>query len=51
MYFGLRCDPMTLDNISNKFGITNERTRQIKDGAIKALKNKYLNKVKDILSK
>lgn len=51
MYFGINCDPMTLDNISNKFGITNERTRQIKDGAIKALKGKHLNKVKNILNK
>ena len=51
MYFGINCDSMTLDNISNKFGITNERTRQIKDGAIKALKGKYFNKVKNILNK
>lgn len=51
MYFGINCDSMTLDNISNKFGITNERTRQIKDGAIKALKGKHLNKVKNILNK
>ena len=50
MYFGINCDPMTLDNISNKFGLTNERTRQIKDGAIKSLKTKHLNAIKHILN-
>lgn len=50
MYFGINCDPMTLDNISNKFGLTNERTRQIKDGAIKSLKTKHLNTIKQILN-
>jgi len=51
MYFGVGTDPMTLDNIASKFGLTNERIRQIKDNAIKNLKGKYFHKVKKILSK
>ena len=50
MYFGINCDPVTLDNISSKFGLTNERVRQIKDGAIKSLKTKHLNAIKQILN-
>lgn len=50
MYFGINCDPVTLDNISSKFGLTNERVRQIKDGAIKSLKTKHLNAIKRILN-
>ena len=51
MYFGIGTDAMTLDNIASKFGLTNERARQLKDNALKALKGKHLNFVKRILSK
>ena len=49
MYFGIGTDAMTLDNIASKFGLTHERTRQLKDNAIKSLKGKHLHKVKRIL--
>ena len=51
MYFGIGTDPMTLDNIASKFGLTNERARQLKDNAIKNLKNRHFNKIKNILNK
>ena len=51
MYFGIGTDAMTLDNIASKFGLTNERARQLKDNALKSLKGKHLNFVKRILSK
>ena len=51
MYFGIATDAMTLDNIASKFGLTNERVRQLKDNAIKALKNKHINYIKRIMNK
>ena len=42
MYFGIGTDAMTLDNIANKFGLTNERARQLKDNAIKNLKKRHI---------
>lgn len=51
MFFGLGCDSMTLENISTKFGLTSERVRQVKDSAIKSLKNKHLNYIKKVLNK
>lgn len=51
MYFGIGTDAMTLDNIASKFGLTNERVRQLKDNAIKALKNKHINYIKRIMNK
>ena len=51
MYFGIGTDAMTLDNIASKFGLTNERARQLKDNAIRNLKNRHFNKIKSILNK
>ena len=48
LYFGINCQPITLYEISNKFGLTHERTRQLKNGAIEKLKTIYLNKVNKI---
>ena len=38
MYYGLYAEPMNLDEIGFKFGITAERVRQIKDNALKIIK-------------
>ena len=37
MYFGIGCYPCTLDDIGEKFGVTYERARQIKESALKNL--------------
>ena len=37
MYFGIGCYPITLEDIGEKFGLTYERIRQIKEGALKNL--------------
>jgi RNA polymerase primary sigma factor len=36
---------MTLDEIGNKFGLTRERVRQIKEKAIRRLRNSTNNKL------
>lgn len=38
MYFGLGTREMTLDEIGNKFGITSERIRQLKEKALEIIK-------------
>lgn len=38
MFFGIGCDEITLFEIGDKFGLTKERTRQIKEKAIRKLK-------------
>lgn len=45
MYFGIGTREMTLDEISNKFGVTSERIRQLKEKALEIIKpnvKKYL---------
>ena len=37
MYFGIGCYPITLEDIGEKFGLTYERIRQIKESALKNL--------------
>ncbi len=49
MYFGIGTDAMTLDNIASKFGLTNERVRQLKDNALKSFKGKHLPYIKKLL--
>ncbi len=45
-YFGLNNNqPHTLEEIGTEFGLTRERVRQIKEKAIKKLKNQYRNKL------
>jgi RNA polymerase primary sigma factor len=45
-YFGLNgTRPHTLEEIGEVFGLTRERVRQIKEKAIKKLKNNYRNKL------
>ncbi|MEI6854350.1 MAG: RNA polymerase sigma factor RpoD/SigA, partial [Bacteroidota bacterium] len=44
-YFGLNgLKPHTLDEIASKFDLTRERVRQVKDKAIRRLKNSYRSK-------
>ena len=50
MYFGIKCKQLTLEEIGRKFGITNERVRQIKERALDNLRSKYLNSIKEILN-
>jgi RNA polymerase primary sigma factor len=45
-YFGLNgFPPYTLEEIGDEFGLTRERVRQIKEKAIKKLKNQYRNRL------
>lgn len=45
-YFGLNgYPPYTLEEIGDEFGLTRERVRQIKEKAIKKLKNQYRNRL------
>ncbi len=45
-YFGLNnYPPHTLEEIGDEFGLTRERVRQIKEKAIKKLKNQYRNQL------
>ncbi len=45
-YFGLNgYSPHTLEEIGDEFGLTRERVRQIKEKAIKKLKNQYRNRL------
>lgn len=40
LYFGLdNCDPMTLEEIGSRLGITRERVRQIRDNALKRMRH------------
>jgi RNA polymerase primary sigma factor len=39
MYFGLDGQPMTLEQIGSEYGLTKERIRQIKEKALRELKN------------
>ena len=38
-FFGIGCQEMTLEEIGERFGLTRERVRQIKEKAIRKLKN------------
>ena len=38
MFFGIGCREMTLEEIGDKFGLTRERVRQIKEKAIRRLR-------------
>lgn len=49
MYFGIGMDPMTYEEISERFGIGEERVRQINLATLKILKKKYGDRLKDLL--
>lgn len=42
-FYGLNCNPLTLEEIGVKLDLTRERVRQIKEKALKKLKNKHRN--------
>jgi RNA polymerase primary sigma factor len=44
-FYGIGQPEMTLDEIGNKFGLTRERVRQIKEKAIRRLRNSTNNKL------
>jgi RNA polymerase primary sigma factor len=46
LFFGINCDnPMSLEDIGEKFGLTRERVRQIKDKAINKLRSQSRSKL------
>ena len=45
MFFGIGCQEMTLEEIGERFGLTRERVRQIKEKAIRKLKNNSRSKL------
>ena len=49
MYFGINCNQLTLYEIADKFGLTHERTRQLKNSIILKLQKQYSNKIKKLL--
>ena len=44
-FFGINCPEMTLEEIGEKFGLTRERVRQIKEKAIRRLRENRHNKL------
>ena len=45
MFFGIGQQEMTLEEIGDQFGLTRERVRQIKEKAIRRLRNNSKNKL------
>ena len=45
LFFGIGCQEMTLEEIGEKFGLTRERVRQIKEKAIRRLRHSSRSKV------
>ena len=45
MFFGIGCREMTLEEIGDKFGLTRERVRQIKEKAIRRLRQNSRSKL------
>jgi RNA polymerase primary sigma factor len=43
MYFGIDGQSMTLEQIGDEFSLTKERIRQIKEKALRKLKNNCIN--------
>ncbi len=49
MFFGIGQQEMTLEEIGDKFGLTRERVRQIKEKAIRRLRQSNRSKLLQIL--
>ena len=49
MSFGIGMQPMSNDEIANRFGIGTERVRQIQHSAINFIKKNYINDLKELL--
>jgi RNA polymerase primary sigma factor len=45
LFFGIGCSEMTLEEIGEKFGLTRERVRQIKEKAIRRLRHTSRSKL------
>ena len=45
MFFGIGCQEMTLEEIGERFGLTRERVRQIKEKAIRRLRHTSRSKL------
>ena len=45
LFFGIQCQEMTLEEIGEKFGLTRERVRQIKEKAIRRLRHTSRSKL------
>ena len=45
LFFGIACQEMTLEEIGEKFGLTRERVRQIKEKAIRRLRHTSRSKL------
>ena len=45
MFFGIGCQEMTLEEIGEQFGLTRERVRQIKEKAIRRLRQNSRSKL------
>lgn len=48
-FFGIGCSEMTLEEIGEKFGLTRERVRQIKEKAIRRLRHSTRQQIAEIL--
>ena len=44
-FFGIGCQEMTLEEIGERFGLTRERVRQIKEKAIRKLRSNSRSKL------
>ena len=49
MFFGIGCREATLEEIGDKFGLTRERVRQIKEKAIRRLRNSNNKNIREYI--
>lgn len=50
MFFGIGVPEMPLEEIGNKFGLTSERVRQIKEKVLRDLRTNYYDEIKNLIS-
>lgn len=51
MFFGIGCREATLEEIADKFGLTRERVRQIKEKAIRRLRNSKNKSIREYIGR
>ena len=49
MFFGIGCHEATLEDIADKFGLTRERVRQIKERAIRRLRHNQNKSIREYI--
>jgi RNA polymerase primary sigma factor len=49
LFFGIGCREMTLEEIGDKFGLTRERVRQIKERAIRRLRQSGSKSIREYI--